>query len=79
MAGYGYSADLRQLRDGDELLAETILYVESQQFNLEYQFSGKKQPHLYKANLGLTRQELAYDSGNFYWAVSVGFTYYMKF
>ncbi|MRX63983.1 YaiO family outer membrane beta-barrel protein [Maribacter luteus] len=79
MAGYGYSADLRQLRDGDELLAETILYVESQQLNLEYQFSGKKQPHLYKANLGLTRQELAYDSGNFYWAVSVGFTYYMKF
>lgn len=79
MAGYGYSSDLRQLRDGDELLAETILYVESQHLNLEYQFSGKKQPHLYRANLGLARQELAFDSGNFFWAVSAGFTYHVKF
>ncbi|WP_273566786.1 YaiO family outer membrane beta-barrel protein [Maribacter halichondriae] len=40
--GMGYSPELRQLTSGDELLAETILYVESQRLSLEYQFTGKK-------------------------------------
>ena len=79
LAGYGFSSDLRQLRDGDEVLAETLLFVESQHLLLEYQFTSKSQPHLYKANLGVLRQELAFDSGNYYWSVSAGFTYHIKF
>ena len=79
LAGYGFSSDLRQLRDGDEVLAETLLYVESQHLQLEYQFTGKSQPHLYKANLGVSRQELTFESGTFYWSVSAGFTYHIKF
>ncbi len=77
--GMGYSPELRQLTSGDELLAETLLYVESQRLSLEYQFTGKKNPNIYKANMGVTRQELAFDSGNFFWSVSAGFTYQVKF
>lgn len=79
LAGYGFTSDLKQLRDGEEVLAETVLYVESQQLGFEYQFSSKKQQHLYKTNLGIVRQELTYDSGNFFWAISAGFTYNVKF
>lgn len=77
--GMGYSPELRQLLDGDELLAETVLYIESQQAMLEYQFSGRKNPNLYRANLGLGRQELIFESGRFFWVVSAGITYQVKF
>ena len=79
LAGYGFTPDLNQLRDGDELLAETLLYLESMHLRMEYQFSGKQQPHLYRAHLGIARQELAFDSGNFYWSLSAGFVYLVKF
>ncbi len=77
--GMGYSPELRQLTSGDDLLAETLLYVESQRLSLEYQFTGKTKPNIYRANMGVTRQELAFDSGNFFWSVSAGFTYQVKF
>ncbi len=77
--GMGYSPELRQLRSGDELLAETLLYIESQRLGIEYQFTGKNAPNIYKANIGVARQELSYDSGNFFWAVSAGLTYQVKF
>lgn len=76
--GMGYSPELRQLTSGDELLAETLLYVESQRLSLEYQFTGKNKPNIYRANMGVTRQELAFDSGNYFWSVSAGFTYQVK-
>ena len=79
MAGFGFSPELKQLRDGNELLAQTLLYVESQNILFEYQFSGKKQPNLYKANLGVARQELAYESGSYFWSLSAGFKYHIKF
>lgn len=79
MLGYGFTPDLKQLQDGDELLAETLLFIESQHLRIEYQFSGKKQPHLYRAHLGIIRQELAFDPGNFYWSLSAGFVYHVKF
>jgi len=79
LAGYGFTPDLKQLQDGDELLAETLLFIESQHLRMEYQFSGKKQPHLYRAHLGIVRQELAFDSGNFYWSLSAGLVYHVKF
>ena len=77
--GMGLSPELRQLTSGDELLAETLLYVESQRISLEYQFTEKKSPNIYRMNLGVLRQELAFDSGNFFWGVSAGLTYQTKF
>ncbi len=78
--GMGYSPELRQLKDGDELLAETLLYIESQRLRLEYQFTGKSSDaNIYRANLGVTRQELVFDSGSFFWALSAGLTCEVKF
>ncbi len=78
-AGMGYSPELRQLRSGTQLLAETLLYVESQQVQLEYQFTGWLNSNSYRANLGIARQELIFDSGNFFWAISAGITCQVKF
>jgi len=75
----GYSPELKQLRDGEDLLAESLLYIESQQLLLEYQFTSKNQPNIYKGNLGVTRQELVFDSGNFFWSISAGLTCQVKF
>lgn len=77
--GMGYSPELRQLTAGDELLAETFLYVESQRLSVEYQFTGRKNPNIYKVNMGARRQELAFASGNFFWGISAGLTYQSKF
>jgi len=77
--GMGYSPELRQLISGDELLAETLLYVESQRLSLEYQFTGKKNPNAYRANMGVTRQEFAFAAGKYFWGISAGLTYQVKF
>ena len=77
--GMGISPELRQLTSGDELLAETFLYIESQRLSFVYQFNSKKTSNIYRAYLGVTRQELAFDSGNFFWGVSTGITYQVKF
>ncbi len=77
--GMGYSPELRQLISGDELLAETLLYIESQRMSVQYQFSGKKNPNVYSASLGVTRQELSFDPGRFIWAVSAGLAYQVRF
>lgn len=78
-AGMGFSPELKQLRDGDQLLAETLLYIESQHLQLEYQFTGQLETNNYKAHLGLTRQELVFDSSNFVWVVSAGIKCQVKF
>ena len=77
--GMGYSPELRQLISEDELLAETLLYVESQRLSFEYQFTGKKNPNAYRANIGATRQELAFAPNTFFWGISAGLTYQVKF
>ena len=77
--GMGYSPELRQIISGDELLAETLLYVESQRLSLEYQFTGKNSQNAYRANIGATRQELAFAAGNFFYGISAGITYQVKF
>jgi len=77
--GMGFSPELRQLTSGDELLAETLLYVESQRLSIEYQFSGRRDENIFRANMGVTRQELAFDSGNFVWGVSAGLSCQVKF
>ncbi len=77
--GFGFNPELRELRDGDELLAQTLLFRESQRMNLHYQFTPKKSPNIYRANLGVRRQELASAKGNFFWAFTAGITYGVKF
>ena len=77
--GMGYSPELRQLISEDELLAETLLYVESQRLSLEYQFTGKKNPNAYRANVSAMRQELAFAPGKFFYGISAGLTYQVKF
>lgn len=77
--GMGISPELQQIVAGDQLLAETLLYVESQRLRLEYQFTGKKTPNIYRANMGVLRQELTSESGQFFWGVSAGLTYEVKF
>ncbi len=77
--GMGYSPELKQFREGDELLAETLLFIESQRLAFQYQFTGKVSPNNYNVNLGVTRQELVFDSGSFAWSVSAGLTYQVKF
>lgn len=77
--GMGYSPELKQLREGDNLLAQTVLFIESQRLAFAYQFTGKESPNSYNVNLGVARQELVFDSGNFAWSVSAGLTYQVKF
>ncbi|MCJ7466465.1 MAG: YaiO family outer membrane beta-barrel protein [Maribacter sp.] len=77
--GMGYSPEMRQFFSGDELLAETLLYVESQRLNLEYQFTGKSNSNIYRTNMGVLRQELVFNAGHYFWGVSVGLTYEVMF
>ncbi|WP_297795871.1 YaiO family outer membrane beta-barrel protein [uncultured Eudoraea sp.] len=76
----GYSPEIKQLiSNSDVVLAETLLFVESQQLLFEYQFTGKSLTNSYRASLGLTRQELVFDPGEFFYALSAGFRYHTKF
>jgi len=77
--GLGFSPELRQLISEGELLAETLLFVESQRLSLEYQFTGKKNPNAYRANMGVTRQEFAFAPGTYFLGISAGLTYQVKF
>ena len=76
--GVGFTPELQQLTSGGELLAETLLFVESQRLRFEYQFTSKTNRHIYETNLSVQRQELVFDSGNFVWGVSAGITYSIK-
>lgn len=77
--GFGVSPESQQLFAGETLLSESLLYVESQQILMEYQFTGKRIANLYKANLGLTRQEFVSQPGEYFLAMTVGFRYYSRF
>ncbi|PIB37767.1 YaiO family outer membrane beta-barrel protein [Maribacter sp. 4G9] len=76
---YGFDTELNQFIVNGQLLAETLLYLESQRLRLEYQFTNKKGNNQYKANLGVNRQELAFSSGNFFVSVTAGIAYQVKF
>jgi YaiO family outer membrane protein len=78
-ASYGYSPELRQLRSGDVLISESLLFLESQSLRLEYQFaSGKNSQNLYLANLGVSRQEYVLQPGAFFWVISGGLAYRLR-
>lgn len=76
---YGFSPELRQLWSGSELLAETLLFVESQQVLVEYQFAGTGARNRYRAELGVGRQEFVLESGSFYWVFQAGVRYMYGF
>ncbi|ADV51367.1 YaiO family outer membrane beta-barrel protein [Cellulophaga sp. E16_2] len=76
---YGYTSDIKQFKSGTTLLAETLLYLETQQLNLEYQFTFRNNPNTLKTMAGVTRQELSFDPGSFFIAGTVGFIYQVKF
>ena len=76
---YGYASDLKQFKNGSVVLAETLLYLESQQIQIEYQFTIKENPSVYRASMGTTRQELSFDPGKFFYAASIGLDYQFKF
>ena len=75
----GYTPELKQLTSNNTLLAETLLFIESQQLLLEYQFGNKSRSNLYRAQLGLTHQELVFESGSFFWAITAGLRYQVRF
>lgn len=75
---YGYSPELRQLQSGTVLVAETLLFLESQQMMFEYQFSTGGGQHLYTANLGVSRQEYILEPDSFFWMISGGLTYKIR-
>lgn len=72
---YGFDAELNQFIVDGVLLSETQLFLESQQLQLEYQFSNRSNTNVYTLNAGVRRQELSFDSGNFFWAISGGLKY----
>jgi len=76
---YGFDTELNQFIVDGELLAETLLYLEAQRLRLEYQFTNTKGNNLYKANLGVNRQELAFSSGELFLSITAGISYQIKF
>jgi len=78
-ATYGFDAELNQFIVDGELLSETQLFLETQQLQLEYQFANPKSTNIYRVNAGIRRQELFFESGSFFWAVSAGLNYRFQF
>ncbi|MGI9548121.1 MAG: YaiO family outer membrane beta-barrel protein [Flavobacteriaceae bacterium] len=75
----GFIPELKQFTANNTLLAETLYFIDSQQLILEYQFPSKNLSNLYKAQLGLTHQELVFEPGRFFLAIPTGFQYHMRF
>jgi len=77
--GIGYSPELRQLTSQSQILAETLLYLESQRLSFEYQFPSKNDINTYSTTIGITREELSFSPGSFFLSFSAGLTYSIKF
>jgi len=77
--GMGFMPEFRQFLANSTLIAETVLFVASQQVQLEYQFSLNQHSSLYRIHAGLTRQELIFAPGNYFWAITAGFRYQVRF
>mgnify|MGYP003644454233 CR=1 FL=1 len=76
---YGFLPELTQLNVNNQLISETVLYLESQRLNLVYQFPSKSLQNLWKLQAGALRQELVFDSERFVWSVSAGVNYRFMF
>ncbi|MFS4416924.1 YaiO family outer membrane beta-barrel protein [Maribacter sp. 2307ULW6-5] len=76
---YGFDAEVNQFIVDGTLLAETLMYLEVQRLRLEYQFTNSKGNEQYRLHLGANRQEMAFDSNNFFLSVTAGIAYQIKF
>ncbi|TLP79219.1 YaiO family outer membrane beta-barrel protein [Maribacter sp. ACAM166] len=77
--GIGFSPELRQFSSGNQILAETLLYIESQRLSCEYQFTSKNNLSSYRTNIGVLRQEQSFVPGSFFYSFSAGLTYQFNF
>lgn len=77
-ATYGFDGELNQFIVAGQLLSETQLFLETQLLQLEYRFSNHVNTNIYTLNAGVRRQELFFDTGNFFWAVSAGLKYQFR-
>lgn len=73
--GYGFDTEMNQFIVAGELLAQTLLFLESQRLRFEYQFTRTKNSNKYKANVGLTHQQHAFSSGKFFLSVTAMLSY----
>jgi len=76
---YGFDTELNQFIVDNQLLSETLLYLEAQRLRIEYQFTNSKGTNLYRANIGVNRQELAFSSGKLFLSIIAGISYQLKF
>lgn len=76
--GFGFSPELTQLTEENVLLSETLLYLESQNLSIGYNFTSKKLENPIGISVGLIRQELVFDPGNFYLSVAGRINYRFK-
>ena len=60
------------------MIAESLLYLESQQLLFEYQFASRNRQHLYMAQVGVSRQEYLLQPGAFFWVLGGGLTYRLR-
>ncbi|MBT8187909.1 MAG: YaiO family outer membrane beta-barrel protein [Croceitalea sp.] len=72
---YGFDSEINQFIVDGELLSETTLFLDTQRIRFEYQFSDKSSDHLFKTHLGVNRQELAFDAGNYVFSITAGIQY----
>ncbi|MEJ1221941.1 YaiO family outer membrane beta-barrel protein [Sediminicola sp. 1XM1-17] len=79
VVSYGFLPELTQLNINNQLISETVLYLESQRLNLIYQFPSKNLQNLWKLQAGVLRQELIFDPERFVWSVSAGINYRFMF
>ena len=77
--GYGFDTEMNQFIVDGELLAQTLLFLESQRLRFQYQFTSKNFGNQYLASIGVNRQELAFSSGEFFLSVTAGIAYQVKF
>ncbi|MDG1572939.1 YaiO family outer membrane beta-barrel protein [Robiginitalea sp. M366] len=78
-AQYGYTTEFQQLWAGTQLQAETLLFVESQQLQAEYQFTAGPLDRRIKAQLGVSRQEFIQEPGAYFWALRAGLRFEVGF
>lgn len=78
-ASYGFASELKQFVSGNVLLAETLLFLETQSLLLDYQFTLKGVKNGFGVTMGVTRQELVFSSGDFFIAGTLGLNYQFKF
>ena len=75
--GAGFSPEIYQFDFGGN--EEEIINLKSQKFNAGYFFTSKNKKNLWGTKFGISRQEISFDVGNYFWIYSVGMTYDFKF